>query len=160
MECNCSINVGRSIIVGKRPMKSLTSVSLSVCVSTLTFLKIELFIFSDIVHDDSWPWYLVIEEARFLKKIFRNLNLGLTGLNQVQNEVFRHFLEFELLVFLEIAYNYRLQQCLTSNLGQSHVKIFENQNLAPHEPNWSPKLGFSPFSEVWLFSFPWNCIQW
>ena len=96
----------------------------------------------------------MIEEARFLKKIFRNPNLGLTGLNQVQNEVFRHFLEFELLVFLEIAYNCRLQQCLTSNVGQSQVEIFENQNLVPNEPNWSPKLGFSPFSEVWLFNFP------
>ena len=24
--------------------------------------------FSDIMHDDSWTWYLVTDEARFLKK--------------------------------------------------------------------------------------------
>ena len=27
-----------------------------------------IIFFSDIVHDDSWPWYLVAHEARFLKK--------------------------------------------------------------------------------------------
>ena len=31
---------------------------------SLSFLKIRSLVFSDIVHDDSWPWYLVTEEAR------------------------------------------------------------------------------------------------
>ena len=34
----------------------------------LSFLKIGLFVFSDIIHDDIWPWYLVTDEARFVKK--------------------------------------------------------------------------------------------
>ena len=34
------------------------------------FLKIGSLVFSDIVHDDNWPWYLVTDEARFLKKNF------------------------------------------------------------------------------------------
>ena len=35
---------------------------------SLSFLKIGPLVFSDIVHDDSWPWYLVTDRARFLKK--------------------------------------------------------------------------------------------
>ena len=65
------INVGRSTLVGQRPMKSLRSVCLSVCPSirpSLSSLKIWSLVFSDIVHDDSWPWYLVVDRARFLKK--------------------------------------------------------------------------------------------
>ena len=41
-------------------MKSLLLMNL------LSFLKIRSLVFSDILHDDSWPWYLVT--ARFLKK--------------------------------------------------------------------------------------------
>ena len=42
-------------------------VYLSVC-PLLNFLKIGSLIFAGIVHDNSWPWYLVIDEAIFLKK--------------------------------------------------------------------------------------------
>ena len=31
-------------------------------------LKIGSLVFSDIVHDDNWQWYLVTDENRFLKK--------------------------------------------------------------------------------------------
>ena len=47
------------------------SVCPSVCPAvrpSLTFLKTESLAFSDIVHDDSWPWYLVTDQARILKK--------------------------------------------------------------------------------------------
>ena len=61
------------------------------------------------------------DKATFLKKIFGDPNLGSMGLIQAQNEVFRHLLEFESYVFLEIIYNDSLGQCLTS----SRVKIHE-----------------------------------
>ena len=59
-----SISVGRLTLVGQRPMKLLSSVSPSVRLSvrpsirpsvhlSLSFLKIEPLVFSDIVHDDS-----------------------------------------------------------------------------------------------------------
>ena len=35
---------------------------------SLSFLKIGSLVFSDIVNHDSWPWYLVTDGARFLKK--------------------------------------------------------------------------------------------
>ena len=52
----CYIYVGRSTLVGQRPMKSLSSVCLSICPSLrplLSYLKIRLLVFSDILHDNS-----------------------------------------------------------------------------------------------------------
>ena len=53
-------------------MKSLSSVCLSVCLSirpsVTKFSQDCIIAFTVIVHDDSWPGYLVIDEARFLKK--------------------------------------------------------------------------------------------
>ena len=51
---------------------------------SLNFLKI--FSRSNIVHYESLPRYLVTDKARFLKKNFNGLNLGLAGLNQAQND--------------------------------------------------------------------------
>ena len=70
---------GCSTLVRQRPMKSLTSVCLSIRLSicpsvrpsfrpSVSFLKIESLAFCDIIHDDSWSWYLVNYGARFLKK--------------------------------------------------------------------------------------------
>ena len=36
---------------------------------SLSFLQVESLVFSDIVHDASWPLYLVTDKARVLKKI-------------------------------------------------------------------------------------------
>ena len=43
-------------------------------------------------------------------------------LNQAQNEVFHHFLEFGSYIFLEIAYSDSLRQCLRSSRGKNHEK--------------------------------------
>ena len=53
--------------VSRTASYEITIVLLSVRPS-LSFLKIGSLVFSDILHDDSWPWYLVTDEARFLKK--------------------------------------------------------------------------------------------
>ena len=74
-------------------MKSLSSVGPSVHPS-LNFLKIESLVFSDIVHDDSWPWYLVTDGARFSKKNFGGF-----------------FIFSGSLVFFETAYIDSMQQC-------------------------------------------------
>ena len=63
-------------------------------------------------------------EARFLKKKIRGPNLGPTCLNQDQNKVFRNFLEFGSLVFLEIAYTDNFQEFLTSSKNKIHEKKF------------------------------------
>ena len=92
------------------------SIHQSVCPS-LSFLKDGSLVFSDIVHGDSCPGYIVTDEARVLKKKKKIccLNLGPISLNHAQNEVFCHFLEFGSLVFLEIGYHDNFQQCLTSS---------------------------------------------
>ena len=51
--------------------------------------------------------------ARFFFKKNGGANLGQMGQNRAQNKVFCYFLKFDSLVFLEIAYNDSLQQCLT-----------------------------------------------
>ena len=84
----------------------------TICPSFTKFSQVWIIgFFPDIVHDDSWPWYLVTGKVRFKKK--GSLNFGPTGLNQAQNEVFCHFTEFGSYVFLEIVYNDSLWQYLT-----------------------------------------------
>ena len=64
--------VGCSTLVGQCPLKSLSAVFLSVrlfiCPPVTKVSEDWIIIFSDIVHDDNWPWYLVTEKARFLEK--------------------------------------------------------------------------------------------
>ena len=55
---------GCSTLVGQRPMKSLPSVCLSVCRYVTKVLQDWIITFFNIVHDDSWSWYLVTDKAR------------------------------------------------------------------------------------------------
>ena len=48
--------------------------------------------------------------------------MGSMGLNQAQNEVFPHLLGFGSYVFLGIAYNDSLLQCLTSSGSKIYTK--------------------------------------
>ena len=127
-------HVGRSTLVGQRPMKSLSSVCPSVHPS-LSFLKIGSLVLSDIVHDDSWPWYLVTNEARFLKKKLAARIWGEWGKMEPKIRVFCHFLKIGSFVFLEIVYNDSLQQCLTSSRSKIHKKIFWSPNLSQRGEN-------------------------
>ena len=107
----------------RRASYEIALVSLFVRLSvhpSLSFLKIGSLVFFDIVHDASRPWSSGLRSQIFEKKI-DSLNLGSTGLNQVQIEVFCHFLEFGSLIFLEIACNDSLQQCLTSSRDKTQI---------------------------------------
>ena len=77
------------------------SVSLSLCPS-LNFPKIGSLVFSDIVHDDSWPWYLVTDKAIFSKKTFGGPNLDPTDQNQAQIRFFPIFLTLDHTFFLKL----------------------------------------------------------
>ena len=68
--------------VSRTASYEITVVRLSVCPSvrpsvrlsvrpSLSFLKIESLVFSDIVHNDSWAWDLLTDGARFLKNNWR-----------------------------------------------------------------------------------------
>ena len=75
------------------------------------------------------------DKERFSRKEIGSPNLGSMGLNQAQNEVFRHLLEFGSYVFLEIAYNDSLRQCLKSKRGKTHKKTFWGPNLGQSGQN-------------------------
>ena len=77
---------GCSTLVRQHPMKSLcTCPSVDLLLRpSLSFLKIRSLVFST-VHDGSWPWYLVTDEARFLKKKICSPNLGPKGQNQASH---------------------------------------------------------------------------
>ena len=108
----CNYYIGHSTLVGQCPMKSLWSTCLSIRPS-LTFLKIGSLVFSFIVHDDSWPWYLVTAEARFFKK--KKKKILTTGIWAKWAKIgldirfFDYLLKFCSLVFLGIAWNDSLQ---------------------------------------------------
>ena len=85
------------------------------------------------------------------------MNLGQISLNEAQNEVFCHFLEFGSYVFCEIQYDDSLQHCLRCSRGKTHKKIL-GPKFGPVKPRSGPKLGFLLFSQVWFISFPIYCI--
>ena len=76
----------------------------------------------------------------------------------IKIRVFYHFLKCDSLVFLEIAQDDRLEQCLTTSRGKTHEK-----NLWAYIWDKQAKIGseldFLPFSQFWFISFPVNCIE-
>ena len=69
------------------------------------------------------------DKARVLKRKIGDSNLGPMVLNQAQNEDFWYFLEFGLYLFLEIAYNDSLRQCLKSSRDKTHEENLGGPNL-------------------------------
>ena len=64
----------RALDISQTASYEITLVCLSICLSICLSLKTGLLVFSDVVDDDSWPWYLATDEGRFLKKkIFHDL---------------------------------------------------------------------------------------
>ena len=92
------------------------------------------------------------DQARFLKKKKKigGPNLDSTVLNQAQNEIFCHFIEFGSHVLFEIAYNDSLHLTISKYLRSSRCKTLEKNlggpKFGPNGTKSDPKLGFSPFS--------------
>ena len=78
------------------------------------------------------------------------------GQNQAQNQVFCHFFKFGSLVFLEIAQDDSLEQCLNTSRDKTRRNIW-GPKFGPNRPKSGPKLCFMLFSQVWFISFPENC---
>ena len=62
-----------------------------------------------------------------------------------------NFLKFGALVFLEIAYNYSLQQCISSRV-KTQKKVL-GTNLGKKGPKLDLTPGLRPFSQIWFISF-------
>ena len=78
-------------------------------------------------------------------------------LNQAQNDVFCHFIEFGSYAFLEIVYSDNLRQCLTSSKGKTHEKKTELGPIGFGSKS-DLKIVFLSFSQVWFLSFLLYCI--
>ena len=78
-------------------------------------------------------------QSQIFQKKNGGSNLGLMGLNQAQNKVFRHLLEFGSYAFLEIAQNDSFRQCISPSRGEIHEKKFEFQIWAK-QAKISPKI--------------------
>ena len=132
------------------------SVSSSVTSSTsVKFSQNWIISFFYIVHDHSWPWYLVTDEARFLKE-----NIRSPSFDPAKNEVFRHFLEFgSLSLHTMITWN-NVQILADVKLTKIFFFFKGGSKFGPNGLKLGPKLGSLPFSEVWFVSFPGNCIRW
>ena len=71
------------------------------------------------------------------------------GQNWTQNQVFCYFFKLGSLVFLDIAYNDSLEQCLTCSRGKTHKKYFLDQR----GQNWSLNQVFCHFLKFCLLIF-------
>ena len=80
------------------------------------------------------------DKARFFNKKNGGSNLGLMGLNQAQNKVFHHLLEFGSYAFLEIAQNDSFRQCLSSSRGEIHEKKKIEVQIWAKQAKISPKI--------------------
>ena len=107
----------------------------------LPFSQVYSLVFLEIMYNDSLQQSITLGKAH--NKI-GSLNLGQNGPKSGPTLVFRHFLKFGSLVFLEITYNNSLQQCIKKNFGP---------NLGQNGPNSGPKFVLLPFSQVWFISF-------
>ena len=89
-------------------------------------------------------------------KKFWGPNWGRRDQNQTRNQGFCYFLQFGLLVFLEIAYIDSLQQCMSSFSGKTRRKILGIQ-IWVKQAKIGSKIRFLSFFQVWFISFSGNC---
>ena len=118
-------SMGCSTLVRQHPMKSLSTICLSlcpsVCLSVTKFSKdwvISFFlIFYMIANHDtvSSDWQPIFEKKKKKKKLVSQIWAKCSKIGQ-------NFLNFDSLAFLEIAYNDSLQLCLTCSRGKIHEK--------------------------------------
>ena len=117
-------------------------------------------IFSSLLHQFSLKLHTMIAcnhvqhlvEVKFMKKNL-GANLVQGGQNRSQNQVFCYFLKFALLVFLEIAYSDRLQQCVTCSRNKIFEKKIWGPNLVQSGQNRASNQFFCYFFKLGLLVF-------
>ena len=116
-------------------MKSLSSACLS-----LNFFKIGSLVFSDSKHDDSWSWYLLTDEARFLeKKLVARIWAQWASLRFIR--FFTNFLS------LDYTFSLKLRTVIACNNVYHIVEIklmkkYLGSRFGPSGPKSGPNLDF------------------
>ena len=123
--------------VGQRPLKSLSSDCSTVRLSIRppqNFLKIGSLVFSDVVRDDSWPWYLVTDEAILLKKILAARIWAQWAEIRVENEVF----SFPWIFFFYsiIDYNWPRQKTNEKYFAKRYLTALSNRTVKKIGRGW------------------------
>ena len=94
------------------------------------YLKFGSLVFLEIVYNGSLQQCLTSSKGKTHKKILGTKLWSKRPKIRPKISFFCHFLKFGSLVFLEIAHNDSLQQCLTCSRDKIHEK-----------KNWEPKFG-------------------
>ena len=110
------------------------------------FLKIASLVFLEIVCNDSLQQCLTSSWGKIHQNDFwvQICAKGAKGakVRPGTSFFFVIFLRFGSLVFLEIAYNDSLQQCLTSRRSKTHEQTFWGPTFSQNRPKPGPKLVF------------------
>ena len=94
------------------------------------FLEFGSQFLCEIQYDDSLQHCLRCSRCKAHKQKMQDPNLGQSSQNRAQNQVFCYFLKFGLLVFLYIAQDDSLKQCLTPSREKTHKK-FSGPKIVP-----------------------------
>ena len=118
------------------------------------FIKFASLVFCEITCGDSLQQCLTSNKSKTHKKIF-GAQIWIKQAKIVPKIIFfYHFLKFSCLVFFEITYNDRLQQCLTCRQSKTHKKKWRSK-FGPNGPKSGPKLVFFfHFLKFGLLVFP------
>ena len=109
-------------------------------------------------------WSLTMISSDWRSQIFEKQNLvAQIGPNGPKSGPKWGFLLFSwvwIILFPWNCINDNLLQWLTSSRGKTHEKKNWGPKFGSDLPRLGPKLGFSPFSQVWFIIFSLNCIVW
>ena len=105
----------------------------------------------------AWNNVQLQAEVKSAKRVW-DPNLGQAVQIRLKNQVFHHFRKFGVVVFLKIAQDGSLEQCLTTSRGKTQEKKCLGPKFGRKRPKSGPKLGSSPFSQVQFISDPVSII--
>ena len=127
------------------------------------FLKFGSLVFLEIAYNDSSLQFLTSRRDKVDENIFGAQIWAKGAKIRLETKLFCCFLKFGSLIFLEIAYNDSLQQCLTSSRDKIHEKHFWGPNLCQWGQNQAQNqviCHFLKFSSLVFLEIAYNdCLQ-
>ena len=114
----------------------------------------------DIAYNDRAMFSTIRQYYKVMKNHSKVSKKHFWMIRSAKNEVFGHFLEFGLLVRLDIAYFDGTKCFLTFGNDTRWWRIFQKSQKCIFEWSKKPKRGFWPFSWVWSVGSTWYCILW
>ena len=98
-----------------------------------------MLVFLEITYNVSLQQCVGFITGKIHKKVFGAQLWAKEAKIRSKTRFFCHLLQFGLLVYLEIAYNDSLQQCIASSRGKTHEKKNLERNLGQNRPKSGPK---------------------